>query len=108
MKLQLIRRIQRLEAKHPHTTRKISAIHFVSPWCRRNASEDSVPLSVDSVPPGARIVYDFESAVTVRNFRGQKGLTYRVGHRVPRVTVDPLDIGGRIIELNVRTEPIRT
>jgi hypothetical protein len=108
MKLQLIRRIQRLEAKHPHTTRKISAIHFIAPWRRRRPSEDSVQLSEDSVPPGARIVYDFESVCTVRNFRGQKGLTYRVGHRVPRTTVDPSDMGGRIIELNVRTEPIRT
>src|SRR5256885_2204974 len=108
MKLQLIRRIQRLEAQHLHTTRKITAINFFAPWRRRKPSEDSVHVTEDSVPPGARIVYDFESVCTIRNFRGQKGLTYRAGYRVPRVAVDPSDKGGRIIELNVRTEPIRT
>ena len=66
MKLQLIRRIQHLETRHPHTARKISAIHFIVPWCRNRLPEDTV------IPPGSRIVEDYEFPSVIRNFRGQK------------------------------------
>jgi hypothetical protein len=51
------------------------------------------------IPEGARTVSDFYSLLTVPNWAGRTGVTFRSGYRKERITNDACDFG-RIIELN--------
>src|SRR5439155_1440030 len=72
MKRTLLRRVEQLEALRPKQERRISSVRYATPWRGRKVPEGTV------LPPGARVILDFERFCSVPSWRGH-GIKYEAG-----------------------------
>ena len=95
MAIHLLKRLEALEEKFrarcPHPN--VREVNFVFQFHGRKLPPDTV------IPPGGRMVEDFEAIATQKNWKGQQGLTYLAGTTHERITFDPND-NGTLIERN--------